>query len=177
MIDDNILKLSREELIERLGIFKPSIIDPTPVSFSAHEQYEFRTGRKIAKVENENQPIEPSPTPPVAIELPVKEEPVTEEKFEPMDVYEIPKAPFEHFPPGILAKDFDSNKMAGFINGHLKFRHYSKVDDVDLQDREAYTEYKVKLRLRDLQRPELANLYRKVAMERTILDYSLLRTG
>ena len=102
--------------------------------------------------------------------------------------------------------------MKEFIHGHLFFAKFDKVEDVELNDREAYTEYKVKkrnwdgpislefftsslklnsffkfrvtldtkgfrdhlIRLRDLQRFDIQNHYRRIAMERAALDYSLL---
>ena len=36
--------------------------------------------------------------------------------------------------------------MKEFIHGHLFFAKFDKVEDVELNDREAYTEYKVKKR-------------------------------
>ena len=90
------------------------------------------------------------------------------------NVFTKPSVNFPIFPPGAMAKDLDAGKMEEFIHGHLFFAKFVKVEDVELADREAFTEYKVKRRLRDLQRSDVQNHYKRMAVERATIDYSLL---
>ena len=62
------------------------------------------------------------------------------------NVFSKPSVNFQIFPPGAMAKELDEQKMKEFIHGHLFFAKFDKVEDVELNDREAYTEYKVKKR-------------------------------
>ena len=172
-------ELSRDELLDRLNL-KPArhVEMDNSTCFDFYRQFEIRTGRKLSREEEVAKVTSVTPLPPPVEETaPVQSKPCETAPPVEVNTYELPQAPFQLYPPGTLAKDFDKAKMKGFIEGHLMFHKYAKVEDVPQPNREAYTEYKVKLRLRELQRAELTGHFRRVAGERGAIDYALTSTA
>ena len=140
--------MSREELLDHLCLNERVELD-TSSCHDFYESYHLRTGKRL-----ESQPKSKSDqkTPPKNVKLsneanttpiPLPEPDIKQEEaiFCPMS---IPPAPFQPFHSGMLAKDFDQKKMKNFVEGHLKFKSVQTVADLPQEEREAYTEYRVK---------------------------------